>query len=87
MGEKKSFSSPHFHLFSYASCVDSTQSLSQPNASWRNIFLENNFRVAYLDRGIADRPFLRVLLLSPPNQFFAGGGGEGWNGGSKIELL
>ena len=24
-GEKKSFSSPHFHVFSYASCVDLTQ--------------------------------------------------------------
>ena len=29
MGKK-----PHFHVFSYASCVDLTQLLSQPNASW-----------------------------------------------------
>ena len=28
-------SSPHFHVFSYASCVDLTQLLLQPNASWR----------------------------------------------------
>ena len=34
-GEKYSFSSPHFHVFSYASCVDLTQLLSQPNSSWR----------------------------------------------------
>ena len=27
--------SPRFHVFSYASCVDLTQLLSQPNASWR----------------------------------------------------
>ena len=27
--------SPHFHVFSYASCVDLTQLPSQPNASWR----------------------------------------------------
>ena len=33
--EKYSFSSPHFHVFSYASCVDLTHLLSQPNASWR----------------------------------------------------
>ena len=26
-GEKKSFSSPHFHVFSYASCVDLTHYL------------------------------------------------------------
>ena len=33
-GEKYSFrSSPHVHVFSYASCVDLTQLLSQPNAS------------------------------------------------------
>ena len=32
-GEKKSFSSPQFHVFSYASCVDLTQLISQPNAS------------------------------------------------------
>ena len=36
-GEKSSFSSPHFHVFSYASCVDLTQLLSQPNASWRTL--------------------------------------------------
>ena len=36
-GEKYSFSSPHFHVFSYASCVDFTQLLSQPNASWRTL--------------------------------------------------
>ena len=30
-------SSPHFHVFSYASCVDLTQLLSQPNASWRTL--------------------------------------------------
>ena len=36
-GEKKSFSSPHFRVFSYASCVDLTQLLSQPNASWRTL--------------------------------------------------
>ena len=36
-GEKKSFSSPHFHVFSYASCVDLTRLLSQPNASWRTL--------------------------------------------------
>ena len=36
-GEKLSFSSPHFHVFSYASCVDLTQLLSQPNASWRTL--------------------------------------------------
>ena len=28
---------PHFHVFSYASCVDLTQLLSQPNASWRTL--------------------------------------------------
>ena len=37
MGKKKRFSSPHFHVFSYASCVDLTQLLSQPNASWRTL--------------------------------------------------
>ena len=36
-GEKRSFSSPHFHVFSYASCVDLTQWLLQPNASWRTL--------------------------------------------------
>ena len=36
-GEKQSFSSPHFHVFSYASCVDLTKLLSQPNASWRTL--------------------------------------------------
>ena len=36
-GEKYSFSSPYFHVFSYASCVDLTQLLSQPNASWRTL--------------------------------------------------
>ena len=36
-GEKYSFSSPHFHVFSYASCVDLTPLLSQPNASWRTL--------------------------------------------------
>ena len=30
---KLSLSSPHFHVFSYASCVDLTQLLSQPSAS------------------------------------------------------
>ena len=36
MGKIKLYrSSPHFHVFSYASCVDLTQLLSQPNASWR----------------------------------------------------
>ena len=30
-GEKYSFSSPHFHVFSCASCVDLTRLLSQPN--------------------------------------------------------
>ena len=34
-GEK--YSSPHFHVFSYASCVDLTQLLSQRNASWRTL--------------------------------------------------
>ena len=38
-GEKQSFSSPHFRVFSYASCVDLTQLLSQPNASWRTLRL------------------------------------------------
>ena len=37
MGEKKCFGSPHFHFFSYVSCVDLTQFLSQPNASWRTL--------------------------------------------------
>ena len=36
-GGKKSFSSPHFNVFSYASCVDLTQLLSQPIASWRTL--------------------------------------------------
>ena len=36
-GKIKSFSSPHFRVFSYASCVDLTQLLSQPNASWRTL--------------------------------------------------
>ena len=36
MGKNKALrSSPHFHVFPYASCVDLTQLLSQPNASWR----------------------------------------------------
>ena len=38
MGKNKAFrSSPHFHVFPYASCVDFTQLLSQPNASWRTL--------------------------------------------------
>ena len=37
-GEKYSFSSPHFHVFPYASCVDLSRLLSQPNASWRAPF-------------------------------------------------
>ena len=32
---KTSLSSPHFHVFSYASCVNLAQLLSQPSASWR----------------------------------------------------
>ena len=32
-----SFSSPHFHVFSYASCIDLTQLLSQPSATWRTL--------------------------------------------------
>ena len=36
-GEKFRISSPHFHVFSYASCVYLTQFLSQPNASWRTL--------------------------------------------------
>ena len=32
---KRSLSPPHSYVFSYASCVDLTQLLSQPNASWR----------------------------------------------------
>ena len=31
-GEKQSLRSPHFHVFPYASCVDLTQLLLQPNA-------------------------------------------------------
>ena len=38
MGKNKALvSSPHFHVFSCASCVDLTQLLSQPNASWRTL--------------------------------------------------
>ena len=33
--KKYRFSSPHFHVFLYASWVDLTQLLPQPNASWR----------------------------------------------------
>ena len=36
-GEKKRTSSPHFYVFSYASCVFLIQFLSQPNASWRTL--------------------------------------------------
>ena len=41
-GEKQSFGSPHFHVFSYAWCVDLTQLLSQPNASWRTLSAMNS---------------------------------------------
>ena len=34
-GKKSSLSSPNFHVLPYASCVDLTQLLAQPNASWR----------------------------------------------------
>ena len=38
-GALKGLSSPHlvFHVFLYASCVDLTQLLAQPNASWRTL--------------------------------------------------
>ena len=36
IGQKKaSAHRTYFHVFSYGSCVDSAQLLSQPNASWR----------------------------------------------------
>ena len=34
-GEKYSLCSPHFHVFSYTSCVDLTQMPLQSSASWR----------------------------------------------------
>ena len=39
MGKKQLYLAHHtyFHVFSYASCVDLTQLLSQPNASWRTL--------------------------------------------------
>ena len=46
-GEKQSLSSPHFHVFSYASCVDLTQLLSQPNASWRTLRIPLTVAIAW----------------------------------------
>ena len=47
--EKNSFkSSPHFHVFPYASCVDLTQLLLQPNASCSTFsMLTRNGTVSY----------------------------------------
>ena len=50
-GEKYSFSSPHFHVFSYASCVDLTQLLSQPNASWRTLRIPLYVVLSYVSGG------------------------------------